>query len=35
LEKLFLGVIGGVLRGQSPLKITPDTDTKIVKIVED
>ena len=35
LEKLFLGVIEGVLRERSPLKIIPDTDTKIVKIVDD
>ncbi len=30
-KKLFLGVSGGILRGQSPLKITPDRDKKIVK----
>ena len=33
-EKLFLGVSGGVLRGQRPLKITPDRDAKIVKVVD-
>ena len=34
-EKLFLGVSGGVLRGQSPLKITPDRDTKIANVACD
>jgi len=27
----FLGISRGVLRGQSPLKITPDRDAKIAK----
>jgi hypothetical protein len=36
LEKLFLGVSGGVLRGTlSPIKITPDRVTKITKVVDD
>ena len=35
LEKLFLGVSGGVLRGQRPLKITPDRDAKIVNVADD
>ena len=34
-EKLFLGVSGGVLRGQSPLKFPPDRDTKIANVADD
>jgi hypothetical protein len=35
LEKLFLGVSGGILRGaKSPKKITPDRGTKITKVVD-
>ena len=34
-EKLFFRSKWGVLRGQSPLKITPDRDTKIANVADD
>lgn len=34
-EKLFLGISGRVLRGQSPLKIIPERDTKIANVADD
>jgi hypothetical protein len=34
-KNYFLGISGDVLRGQSPLNITPDRDTKMAKVVDD
>ncbi len=33
-KNYFLGISGGVLRGQSPLNITPDRDTKMANVVD-
>jgi hypothetical protein len=34
-KNYFLGISGGVLRGRSPLNITPDRDTKMANVVDD